>query len=518
MAASTNKITILPNSGKPRTLSAVESFGISALSPACAVIFTNPFDTAKVRLQLQGQGYKAALATAGKDPAAIALVKKNHLVYTNSFQTIYKIFMNEGIKGLQKGLTPALLRESSKNLFRIGMYEPIMSVLHDPQSGPAPGWKRMLAGSMCGVMGAFSCNPFELVKTRLQSKSSGKSVAVGTQHSYKGVWDALRSIYVSEGLKGLYRGSVLSMGRSVVGSGSNLASYSMIKEWLQRERGWADSAWTDMAAGLASGVVSCLFMSPIDVTRTRYYNQPYVDGKGTIYTSGFDAVKKIFAQEGPGAFYKGLITQFLRIGPHFCLTFVFLGIFRRSLLDRYDNQDLKESFATFDSDGDNFLNVPELSNALQTVIPPPKNMSRADYSRLIQLYTDRVIEVADVDHDHKISFIEYKYATKEVRSIVRELQLQSAFQFFAHKHEKIDVNDLKLVLKEMGPRSQNVTEAEHELIIAKNAEALIKLADKDMDGKVSFEEFTAVADHVDLLSNHKILREWGRSAQVKIVY
>ena len=46
------------------------------------------------------------------------------------------------------------------------------------------------------------------------------------------------------------------MGRSIVGSGTNLASYSMIKEWLQRERGWADTVTLDMVAGLSSGVVS----------------------------------------------------------------------------------------------------------------------------------------------------------------------------------------------------------------------------------------------------------------------
>ena len=32
---------------------------------------------------------------------------------------MYKIYVNEGVKGLQKGLTPAILREASKNFFRI---------------------------------------------------------------------------------------------------------------------------------------------------------------------------------------------------------------------------------------------------------------------------------------------------------------------------------------------------------------------------------------------------------------
>jgi hypothetical protein len=104
------------------------------------------FDTAKVRLQLQGQN------------------KEQVRVYKNSIDCMVKIFKNEGVAGLQKGLTPAILREGSKNLFRIGMFDPIIKILHDPrtESGPVPIWKRIVAGSTSGAMGALACNPFEV--------------------------------------------------------------------------------------------------------------------------------------------------------------------------------------------------------------------------------------------------------------------------------------------------------------------------------------------------------------------
>jgi hypothetical protein len=70
------------------------------------------------------------------------------------------------------------------------------------------------------------------------------------------VWDALVKIYKEDGIKGLYRGSLLSMSRSILGSGSNLATYSLLKEYLSLKRGWADNAWLDSVCGLASGVVS----------------------------------------------------------------------------------------------------------------------------------------------------------------------------------------------------------------------------------------------------------------------
>jgi Mitochondrial carrier protein len=92
-------------------------------------------------------------------------------------------------------------------------------------------------------------------------------------------------------------------------------------------------------------------MNPIDVCRTRYYNQTYdASGKGVLYTSGMDAFKKITANEGMKAFYKGFFTHFLRIGPHFCLTFVFLGVLKRNLQSYKSFLDHKETYYNADTD------------------------------------------------------------------------------------------------------------------------------------------------------------------------
>jgi solute carrier family 25 protein 34/35 len=78
---------------------------------------------------------------------------------------------------------------------------------------------------------------------------------------------------------GLYRGSALSAGRSVVGSGANLASYSLIKESLLRNGG-KDSVTVDMIAGLASGGVTCLFINPIGNPKSVNHNK--VSSKSTL--------------------------------------------------------------------------------------------------------------------------------------------------------------------------------------------------------------------------------------------
>jgi hypothetical protein len=82
------------------------------------------------------------------------------------------------VRSTLQGIVPALYREGSKNVFRIGMFEPIMRLLHDPVSEPGtvPMWKRVIAGATSGAMGAFACNPFELIKTRMQ-----------VRHRYRGL-------------------------------------------------------------------------------------------------------------------------------------------------------------------------------------------------------------------------------------------------------------------------------------------------------------------------------------------
>jgi len=58
-----------------------------------------------------------------------------------------KIYKTEGMRGLQKGLPPAILREGSKNIFRIGMFDPIINFIHDREKEKkVPIWKRFIAG------------------------------------------------------------------------------------------------------------------------------------------------------------------------------------------------------------------------------------------------------------------------------------------------------------------------------------------------------------------------------------
>lgn len=54
--------------------------------------------------------------------------------------------------------------------------------------------------------------------------------------------------------------------------------------------------------------------SPVDVIKTRFMNQVSTEG-ALAYKSATECGLKVLKTEGFGAFYKGFLSYFLRIGP-----------------------------------------------------------------------------------------------------------------------------------------------------------------------------------------------------------
>lgn len=69
--------------------------------------------------------------------------------------------------------------------------------------------------------------------------------------------------------------------------------------------------------------------SPIDLIKSRYMNQQFVDGKGVLYRSTLDCLLKTVRSEGVTAIYKGFMMNWLRIGPHTITTFLIFERLRK---------------------------------------------------------------------------------------------------------------------------------------------------------------------------------------------
>lgn len=218
--------------------------------------------------------------------------------------------------GLQAGLPAAVIREGTKNIFRIGAYEPILDklkVLTGSEKASIP--LRIIAGASSGIIASYTCNPLDLLKTRMQAR---EILQMSKSHGMKA---EILSLVREDGLFRLWRGSNVSAFRSALSTGTNLPVYTLCKEHLIDKRNYTDGPAVQMVSALLAAFATCLANNPVDVLRSRIYNQR---GKERLYASAWDAFVKVLKIEGPSAFYKGFWSHYIRAGPHYLLTFVFL--------------------------------------------------------------------------------------------------------------------------------------------------------------------------------------------------
>lgn len=216
---------------------------------ACgAVTATHPFETVKIRMQLQGE-----LQDKGHQP--------HH--YRGPVHGVSVILRNEGVRGIYRGIGCAYIYQVLLNGCRLGFYEPmrqtLTSLIFKDEKTQSLGIN-MFCGATSGIMGAAAGSPFFLVKTRLQSFSP--FLPVGTQHKYRNALDGLSQIYRAEGIKGLYRGVDAAMIRTGFGSSVQLPTYFFAKRRLVKHLGMEEGPALHLASSTVSGFVVCIFMHP----------------------------------------------------------------------------------------------------------------------------------------------------------------------------------------------------------------------------------------------------------------
>eukprot|EP01112_Ceratiomyxa_fruticulosa_P009911 TRINITY_DN2601_c0_g1_i4.p1 TRINITY_DN2601_c0_g1~~TRINITY_DN2601_c0_g1_i4.p1 ORF type:complete len:304 (+),score=44.77 TRINITY_DN2601_c0_g1_i4:366-1277(+) len=282
--------------------------GISCMTAACV---TNPIDVIKTRLQIQGE-----------------LAKKNHteIRYKGFLRGGYQIILDEGVRGLYKGLLPSILREGSYSTLRMGGYDLMKDYLGATDPKHTPLWKKIVAGGVSGAIGAAIANPTDLVKVRMQAQGVPGKVS----YNYPSTFSAFRIIYQTEGLRGLYVGMWPTTYRAAILTASQLASYDHIKHFILNSSSFKDGPLIHFTASIGAGFIAAACTSPVDVIKTRVMNQPIDEnGKGKIYKNSIDCCMKIIKFEGPMGLYKGFIPNWLRIGPHTITTFLVLEQLRR---------------------------------------------------------------------------------------------------------------------------------------------------------------------------------------------
>ncbi|XP_068844571.1 putative mitochondrial transporter UCP3 isoform X2 [Capricornis sumatraensis] len=266
-------VGLQPSERPPTT--AVKFLG--AGTAACfADLLTFPLDTAKVRLQIQGENQVAQASRSAQ--------------YRGVLGTILTMVRTEGPCSLYSGLVAGLQRQMSFASIRIGLYDSVKQFYTPKGSDHSSIVTRILAGCTTGAMAVTCAQPTDVVKIRFQASMH---TGPGSNRKYSGTMDAYRTIAREEGVRGL----------------------------------WKDNFPCHFVSAFGAGFCATLVASPVDVVKTRYMNSP--PGQ---YHSPFDCMLKMVTQEGPTAFYKGFTPSFLRLGSWNVVMFVTYEQMKRALM------------------------------------------------------------------------------------------------------------------------------------------------------------------------------------------
>lgn len=175
----------------------------------CQVIFTNPLEIVKIRLQVAGEIAKAQ----GGDRVARGAV---HIV------------RQLGLVGLYKGASACLLRDIPFSAIYFPAYAHLKKdTFHEGKDGKKLGFAEMLASAaIAGMPAAFLTTPADVIKTRLQVE------ARKGQATYKGIADCFTKIMAEEGPKAFFKGSLARVLRSSPQFGATLVAYEYLQKFL----------------------------------------------------------------------------------------------------------------------------------------------------------------------------------------------------------------------------------------------------------------------------------------------
>lgn len=247
-----------------------------------------PLDVVKTRIQLQVGGGVGGEA------------------YSSMFDCFKKIIKHEGVGRLYRGITAPILMEAPKRATKFAandewgkFYRNLfgMTSMNQPLS--------ILTGATAGATESFVVVPFELVKIRLQDRTS----------KYSGMTDVVKKIVQQEGVLAMYNGLEATLWRHISWNAGYFGVIFKVRELLPKAETKSGKITNDLISGSIGGTVGTMLNTPFDVVKSRIQNTTKVPGVIPKYNWTLPGVLTVFREEGFGALYKGFVPKVLRLGP-----------------------------------------------------------------------------------------------------------------------------------------------------------------------------------------------------------
>lgn len=166
-------------------------------------------------------------------------------------------------------------------------------------------YRYLIAGGVAGAASRTATAPLDRLKVVLQVQTTPARIM-----------PALRDLWKEGGVLGFFRGNGLNVLKVAPESAIRFYTYEMLKKFIAQAKGGdkADIGTLGrLCSGGVAGAVAQTAVYPMDLVKTRL--QTYACENGKIPNLGA-MTRDIWVQEGPRAFYRGLIPSLLGIIPY----------------------------------------------------------------------------------------------------------------------------------------------------------------------------------------------------------
>jgi len=270
------------------------------VSGMALVLVGHPFDTMKVRLQIEGKSGR----------------------FSGPISCVAETFRNEGVRGFYKGLTPPLFATGIINSVLFGLQGLTIHTMKTIKGEPHRAATVVETGQAAIVTGAIISllvTPMEGVKSRRQIQYASCSET----KLYKGPIDCASKVVAKLGVRGLYRG-IVPVALCRMSNWSYFGSYEYFKQRFSPPVVAGSKPKLSFGASVLSGGLAgiCYWLScyPMDVIKARILAAP--DVRPPVYKGIVDCGRIIYRTEGFRGFFAGFTPCLLRAFPANAACFV----------------------------------------------------------------------------------------------------------------------------------------------------------------------------------------------------
>lgn len=268
--------------------------------------------------------------------------------YRNVIHCARKIVQHDALRGLYRGLPPALIGVFPEKAIKLSMNDYLTAVLSRPD-GSISVPMAMLAGGGAGLSQVIATNPMELLMINMQNNAAQGRKPKSMLHLARDL-----------GLSGLYKGTPATLLRDIPFSMVFFSMNTYLREYLTDDAGKLPMSRVFLA-GIASGSTAAALSTPMDVIKTRLQasagdahhstkpagladalpravsssNSTAPSRRASTasapirYTGIAQCAAHIYSTEGLLGFFAGVGPRVLIISPLFGITLFFYDIQRR---------------------------------------------------------------------------------------------------------------------------------------------------------------------------------------------